>query len=171
MSDRLEKWAPRVYRSALRLTTDPHTADDLTQETMLRAWRRRDWLRDPQAVRVWLFRITANLWRDRIRRNRSPIARPDPLDDVRAAREAGPHRQLIGEEDLSRALRSLDSLPDRQRQVLYLHACEDFSASEIADVLGISPEAVRSNLSAARARMRELLPEMYPVTARTERTS
>lgn len=137
----------------------------------MRAWRRRDWLRDPQAVRVWLFRITANLWRDRIRRNRSPIARPDPLDDVRAAREAGPHRQLIGEEDLSRALRSLDSLPDRQRQVLYLHACEDFSASEIADVLGISPEAVRSNLSAARARMRELLPEMYPVTARTERTS
>ena len=75
MSDRLEAWVPRVYRFALRLCNDPDAAADLTQETFLRAWRRRDRLRDERAARVWLFRIAANLWRDQLRRGRSPVAR------------------------------------------------------------------------------------------------
>src|SRR5262245_49072471 len=57
VSDDLEAWVPRVYRFALRLCHDPHAADDLTQETLLRAWRHRGHLRDERAMCVWLFRI------------------------------------------------------------------------------------------------------------------
>src|SRR5712692_4928022 len=77
----LEEYVPRVYRFALRLTNDPHAAEDLTQETLLRAWRRRGLLRDPRAARVWLFRITANLWRDQLRRDRCRVARAGPLPE------------------------------------------------------------------------------------------
>src|SRR5712692_6946834 len=78
----LEEYVPRVYRFALRLTNNPHAAEDLTQETMLRAWRGRWLLRNPQTFRVWLFRITANLWRDQLRRGRLTVARAEqlPLD-------------------------------------------------------------------------------------------
>ena len=58
----LEEWMPRIFRFALRLTSDLHKAEDLAQETMLRAWRQRKSLRDFQSSRVWLFRIATNLW-------------------------------------------------------------------------------------------------------------
>src|SRR5205823_15077281 len=85
VSNSLEAWVPRVYRFALRLSNDPDAADDLTQETFLRAWRQRDRLRDQRAARVWLFRITANLWRDHLRRGRSPVARAGPLGGTEPA--------------------------------------------------------------------------------------
>ena len=49
MSKLLEEWVPRVYRFALRLCSDPHVAEDLTQETFLRAWQQRSRLRDEDA--------------------------------------------------------------------------------------------------------------------------
>src|SRR5438067_2836878 len=92
VSDLLDEWVPRVYRFALRLCRDRHAAEDLTQETFLRAWRRRGRLRDERAARAWLFRITANLWRDQVRRGRLPVARAGPLDDAAPGRAEPPER-------------------------------------------------------------------------------
>jgi RNA polymerase sigma-70 factor (ECF subfamily) len=160
VSDLLEAWVPRVYRFALRLSDDPHTAEDLTQETFLRAWRHRGRLRDARSARVWLFRITANLWRDRLRRGRSPVARAGPLEDAEPARARPPEQRLAGQEDLGRALEALASLPSRQREVLYLSACEGLTTAEVADVLGISADAAKANLSLARKKMRQQLPDL-----------
>jgi RNA polymerase sigma-70 factor (ECF subfamily) len=169
VSDRLEDWVPRVYRFALRLSDDPHAAEDLTQETFLRAWRRRGGLRDARAARVWLFRITANLWRDRLRRGRSPVARAGPLEgDTQPGRTQPPERLAAGREELARALEALADLPPRQREVLYLSACEGLSPAEVAEVLGISAGAAKANLSLARKAMREQLPDLFPDPAPTE---
>ena len=81
MSERLEEHLPGVYRFALRLTGNPHAAEDLTQEAFLRAWRQARQLRVPQAARAWLLRITMNVWRDQLRRGQSPVARAGPLGD------------------------------------------------------------------------------------------
>jgi RNA polymerase sigma-70 factor (ECF subfamily) len=153
----LADWAPRVYRFALRLTTDPHAAEDLTQETFLRAWPARGRLRDQQAMRVWLFRIAANIWRDRLRRGRSPIAQAEPLGGTELCRQPLPERVAAQRDEAQQARQALNSLPPRQREVLYLNACEELTAAEIADVLDLSREAVKANLSLARKRMRELL--------------
>ena len=153
---------PRVYRFALRLSNDPHTAEDLTQETFLRAWRQRGRLRERRAARVWLFRIAANLWRDRLRRERSPVARAGPLEDVAPDRTRSPERLAADREELGRALEALNALPSRQREVLYLSACEGLGSAEVAEVLGISPEAAKANLSLARKKMREQLPDLFP---------
>ena len=158
----LEEHVPRVYRFALRLTGNPHQAEDLTQETFLRAWRGRKRLRDPGALRLWLFKIAVNLWRDRARRaRRAPQPADSPIDG-QVSPAASPHEQALRREEVARALAALDSLPPRQREVLYLHACESLSIAQIADVLEISHEAVKSSLCLARKRMRRRLGDLCP---------
>jgi RNA polymerase sigma-70 factor (ECF subfamily) len=144
---------PRVYRFALRLAGDRDEAEEIVQETCLRAWRRRESLRDRAAVRTWLLRIAANVWRDRLRRGGR---RPDEVlpPDI-ADRSPGPDCEAHDEVD--RVLRLMDALPARQRQVLYLSAIEELDQPEIARVLEISPEAVKASLSLARKTMRKRL--------------
>lgn len=164
----LEEHVPRVYRFALRLTGDPHQAEDLTQETFLRAWRGRKRLRDPDALRLWLFKIAVNLWRDRVRRaRRAPQPADSPIDG-QASPSASPVQQALQREEVARALTALDSLPPRQREVLYLNAREALSIAQIADVLGVSHEAVKSSLSLARKRMRRQLGDLCPNPFRCE---
>ena len=164
----LEEHVPRVYRFALRLTGNPHQAEDLTQETFLRAWRGRKRLRDPDALRVWLFKIAVNLWRDRARRvRRAPQPADSPMDDPES-RSVSPVEQALQREDVARALAAIDSLPPRQREVLYLHACEELTIAQIAEVLQVSPAAVKSSLSLARKRMRRKLGDLCPDPFRCE---
>ena len=162
VSDRLEEWVPSVYRFALRLSSDPHAAEDLTQETFLRAWRQRGLLRDARAARVWLFRITANLWHDQLRRGRSPVARAGPLEDAATCNAQPPDQHVAEQEELARALKAMALLPPRQREVLYLSAREGLTTAEVAAVLEISTESVKASLSLARKKMRELLDDLTP---------
>ena len=159
VSHPLEEWAPRVYRFALRLCDDPHAAEDLTQETLLRAWRYRTRLREPRAGAVWLLRITANLWRDRLRRGRCRVDRAVPLQDDAPSRTPGPEQLASKREELRRALDALGELPPRQREVLYLSACEGLSTAEIGEILGIESDAVKASLWLARKNLRERLGE------------
>ena len=155
----LEEYAPRVYRFALRLSGSPQDAEDLAQETFLRAWRHRGRLREAGALRVWLFTIAANLWRDRLRRRKiEPRAFEATSDEGRslvAPADVGP----VDREDLDRLTQAMDRLPPRQREVLHLHAWEELSLAEIAQVLGITVDAAKASLSLARRRMREWFAE------------
>ena len=172
MRDGLEELSPRVYRYAVKLTGDAERACDLTQEAMLRAWRSRGRLRDPRARRVWLFRIVSNLWTDQLRR------RPLQEDVDSAAVEEhtdrfspSPDQAAQRREQLDRAMRAMDALPVRQRQVLHLHTCESLSVSEIAAVLEISANAVKASLSLARKQMRTQLKDIVEdISSRAERT-
>jgi RNA polymerase sigma-70 factor (ECF subfamily) len=157
----LEEYVPRVYRFALRLTCDCHAAEDLTQDTFLRAWPQLDRLREPSAMRVWLFRITANLWSDQLRRRRLAVAMPQPLIGDQVSRSPGPDVLSADREQAAQAVDALECLPARQRDVLYLNACEDLSASEIAEVLGISVDATKASLSLARKKMRQLMSHWF----------
>jgi RNA polymerase sigma-70 factor (ECF subfamily) len=164
----LQEYVPRVYRFALRLTRDPHAAEDLTQETFLRAWRRQELLRHPEALRVWLYRIAANLWRDQLRRRKRPVAQAGPLPVDIAGSSPAPAQSVEDQEDLRRAIKAMEELPGRQREVLFLSACEGLSAAEISVILGISHDAVKANLCLARKKLRHELRDLYedrfPVT-------
>ena len=128
----LEEYAPRVYRFALRLSGNHQDAEDLVQETFLRAWRHRGRVRDAGATRVWLFAIAANVWRDGLRlRKRRPEVQGE-IEGDRQARVTPPDRALIAQEDQERLTEAMDRLPPRQREVLHLHAWEQHSLAEIA---------------------------------------
>lgn len=159
MPEWLAEFVPQVYRFALRITGNRHGAEDLTQETFLRAWQRRQQLRDRRAARVWLFRIAANLQSDEFRRSDSHPGKiatlTEPLMDQVAASSHTPQQGIEIEEDLRQALEWLDALPPRQRAVLYLTAVEELSLSEVGEVLQIEKNTAKVNLSLARKRMRQ----------------
>jgi RNA polymerase sigma-70 factor, ECF subfamily len=150
----VDEYLPRVYRFALRLTGSRQEAEDLTQETFLQAWRGRRGLRDPGRARQWLFTIAKNLWNDRLRRKQRRPAMVEPLEDDHQSAAAGPDHVFVVRDDLRRVMEAMDSLPPRQREVLYLKACEEMSLDQIAAVLGISPEAAKDSLFEARKRLR-----------------
>jgi RNA polymerase sigma-70 factor (ECF subfamily) len=167
----VDEYLPRVYRFALRLTGSRQEAEDLTQETFLRAWRRRGHLRDPDRARVWLFTIAKNLWNDRLRRKGRRPTLVEPLEEDPPSTAAAPDHDVMVREDLRRVLEAMDSLPARQREVLYLRACEELSLSEIAAVLGISSEAAKASLCEARKRLRQRFSEIDCEVSRSARNS
>ncbi len=165
MTPSLEQHLSAVYRYALRLTRRTDAAEDVTQETLLRGLRNQTKLREPRAARLWLLRIATNVWNDQLRKSKVQVQSfecepPCPRPTAIATYDE--------RENVRLALAAMDGLPPRQRQVLYLATCEQLSHAEVADVLGISIRAVKSNLSLARKEMRVRLKDIYEaVCART----
>jgi RNA polymerase sigma-70 factor (ECF subfamily) len=156
----VEQHADHVYRFALRLSGDHHVAEDLTQETFLRAWRHRRQLDAVKSARLWLLAVTGNLWRDRLRRRRHPAARAEPLADVSSDTAVGAEQCIQGQDEVDRVLAAMDRLPPRQREVLHLVACEQLSLAEVAGVLGMTTDAVKASLSVARKKMRQWMADL-----------
>jgi RNA polymerase sigma-70 factor (ECF subfamily) len=156
--DMLEEHVGTLYRYALRLAGQQDAAEDLTQETLLRAWRGRHQLRDAELLRVWLLRIATNLWTDQVRRGKSI---PRALESEPPCPRPAPSTIINKREQVKLALAAMDELPPRQRQVLYLVTCEGLSHEEVATIAGVSAASVKANLSLARKEMRRRLSEVY----------
>ncbi|MCG8653165.1 MAG: RNA polymerase sigma factor [Pirellulales bacterium] len=143
-----------IYRFLLRLCGDPDLAADLAQETLLRGWKARRQLRGADAAKVWLFRIAVNVWKDRCR-TRQNILCQGRCDDQPGS-DPTPEDQAAAKE-LGRAVwRAIDLLPERQKQIMHLRMLEQMEPGEIAQTLQLSPALVRSNLAAARRKLRQL---------------
>ena len=133
-------------------------ADDAVQETMVRAWTRRDSFEGRSSVHSWLYRIATNVCLDMLRR-RNRRAVPVDLNglevlphDQDLQAEADPADIVTGRDDIELALMvALQSLPARQRAVLILREVLRWSAPEVADLLGTTVASVNSALQRARA--------------------
>ena len=141
------------------MTRDEELAADLTQDALLRAWRKRRSLKDHRARRAWVFRIAANLYRDHCRKachfSSWEAALEPPCDTTPSPERVATDREL---QDL--VAMALDKLPERQRQVMHLRMIEQLAPSQIARILGIDAAAVRSSLAAARKRLRSHLADV-----------
>jgi len=153
----------RIYRYLLRLIRDPAEAEDLTQETFLRAHRRSESLRDPEAVRGWLYRIATHACLDRLRlRKRQPQVSLDAEEGALLAASAsssGPSAQeTVEREETSRCVqRCLDFLPDRYRAMILLYEGHSLTAAEIADLLGLKVTTVKMRLHRAHRMLQEVM--------------
>lgn len=152
-----------LYNLARWLVRDPAEAEDLVQETFLRALRGFHQFRAGTNLRAWLFQILRNTFFTQYRkRGREPEAvDPDVLDTLAIrlgpASEAG---SLSGASSgtLSVDLRAaLEQLPDDYRAVVVLADVEDFTMTEVADIMGCPVGTVKSRLFRARAILQELL--------------
>lgn len=154
----------RLYRFAYSLCRNRHAAEDLVQETYLRAWRapRRPAL--GENLQGWLFTILHNAWRNEARRRQ-----PEPLDAVHEGAR-GTWRGPAAEADVLAAELSafVDAMPDHLREVVLLRFAEDFSYQEIAEVLGCPAGTVMSRLSRARALLRKAFLEEGPAVRHRE---
>jgi len=160
-----------VYDSLLRLTGDPVAAQDLTQETFLRAFRSFGSFTPGSNCRAWLLRIAYNLFcNDYRQRRRLPEARPvdggpDPLDEL-VAGEPGPEDRALRLLDHEALHRAIARLPDGFRMAVTLVDIHGLSCAEAAEVMGTPRGTVLSRLHRARGRLRRLLiPDLGQVDA------
>lgn len=142
-----------AYRLALRLCGDAHRAEDVTQEAFRRATQAWHKFEQRSSFKTWLFRIVINVARSQQART-SSLA---PLDGELVDRGMGPVCCLESQEFREYVARLIGTLPDRQREVLVLHLHEQCDHAEIAAIVGISEQNVRTNLHFARKRLQQLL--------------
>jgi RNA polymerase sigma-70 factor, ECF subfamily len=171
----MERLRPGLTGYCYRMLGSGFEAEDATQETLLRAWRRSDTLADPAALKSWLFSIATNVCLDQIdarKRRARPVDLADPgtaatpvgapLPETTwvlpiaggqvADPDADPADQAARGETLRLAfVAALQHLPARQRVVLVLREVLRWSAKEVADVLETSVASVNSALQRARA--------------------
>jgi RNA polymerase sigma-70 factor (ECF subfamily) len=154
-----------IYRTAYYLTRTTDEAEDLTQETYLKAYRAFDNL-PGQNVKAWLFAIVRNSYLDLYRRQqRCPVlldldileAASDYQDQAVAAWVASAEEQLLAELPDETVHRALASLPEEWRLVILLADVEDFSYQEIADIAQIPIGTVMSRLHRGRKRLYQQL--------------
>jgi RNA polymerase sigma-70 factor (ECF subfamily) len=156
----VEANVPPLRRYARALTRDGELADDLVQDTLVRALRSEHLFHGGE-IRSWLFTILTNLNRNRLRSlARRPLTAT--LDDNDAPDSAGPE---AGGRDISRAL---DLLVDDQKQALLLVVLEGLSYREVADVQGVPIGTVMSRLARARAQIKAYLDGERPALRRVK---
>jgi RNA polymerase sigma-70 factor (ECF subfamily) len=146
-----------LYGLARRLSRDPARADDLVQETFLRALRARESFHlESFGIRPWLMRILHNLHVTRsIRESRQPMAvEEEILERVPGDNSSGSQCGLLAADDMDEELVwAINALPDSYRPVLWLWAVEGKSYAEIAGLLSIPVGTVMSRLHRARKRI------------------
>lgn len=139
---------PVLYRVALRITGQPAEAEEVVQEAMLRLWRHAARF-DPGRAQLgtWLYRITANLAIDRMRRPAAHLldGAQDPEDPA-----PDPETRLVERQRQTLLAAALAELPPRQRAALALSYDQGLSGAEAAAALSVSPRALEGLLRRAR---------------------
>ncbi len=149
---------PRVLALARRMLADPAEAQDVAQETFIRAWKAAPTWRPGRArFDTWMHKVAMNLCYDRLRRRRrmKREAPPDQPDEG-----PGPDRDLHARDVGRRVEAALAALPLRQREAIVLAHYQELPASEAAAIMGVSIEALESLLSRGRRALRLALADL-----------
>lgn len=167
-AEMVEQHSPRIFNLALRMMEDPAEAEEILQETFLRAAKHIGSFRGQSSLGTWLYRIGTNLALMRLRRNR-PVS--ISLDDTAEEYVAPllpveewsdrPESELLNREAREEMQRAILDLPDTLRIVFVLRDIEGLSTAETADVLDLSISAVKSRLLRARLALRDDLSRYF----------
>lgn len=151
-----KRYTPLVFAHACRMLNDRAEAEDVAQEAMLRLWRRApQWDANGGAsVRTWLYRVTANLCIDRLRKTR-PDAMPEGFDVADTTPDA--EANLQAKARMMALEEALMQLPDRQRQAVVLRHIDGLGNTEIAQIMDIGPRAVESLTARGKRALTTLL--------------
>jgi len=168
----VERHRRELHVHCYRMLGSFEEAEDVVQETFLRAWRSREGFEGGPSLRAWLYRIATNACLDALRRRRRRVPSlhsfaevpwlqpyPDRLLDEIAPRDTEPDAVVVARETIELTfLAVIQLLPPRQRAVLILRDVVGWSAGETASLLETTVAAANSALQRARATLRERLP-------------
>lgn len=152
----VRRHGPLMRAYAARILGGDADAEDVVQESVIQAWERIDDVTDPDHVRAWLFRITANKAFDRLRRRHphQDIATL-PEEHVAAAERTGPDRVVAARMQMEALAGIVQELPDAQRAVWVMREIGGASYADIVDETGLPLSTVRGVLARARRRVLE----------------
>ena len=152
----VERYGKVLYGTAYRMTRDRGLAEDLVQEAFLRVWRGMPSFRGGGNFKAWIVRILVNHVMSERRKKR---VREEPLVEAIASSqnpEAG-EKLVLRKEERDRVRRSLEKLPQEQREVVVLRYYTDLTVPQIARTLGWRQGTVKSRLHRALDHLREVL--------------
>ncbi len=149
----IEQYGADLYRFAWSLTRTPHDADDVYQETMLKAFKAWRKLPSDANHRAWLFRIASNTWISDRRKQQRVHQFGDDQPDL-PSHEPDTARQVVAGETLEHVTDAIEQLPPKQRTALVLRKYHDMGYEEIGQVIDASPEAARANVYEALRKLR-----------------
>jgi RNA polymerase sigma-70 factor (ECF subfamily) len=154
-------YQPAAYRLALSILDDPAEADEAAQDALVTALGRLASFRGEAAFTTWLYAITLNLCRARLRRRRSRLRLARILQEVFRLGDQGQHPEVeIQKFEADSALWSaIRSLAEAQREAIVLRYYHDLPIAQIARVAGVSERTVHNRLRAAHDRLRTLMKE------------
>lgn len=153
--DMFDTYGDKVYRLALRYTGDHGKAQDLTQETFLRAYKNLDRFDKKRQAGPWLFKIASNLCRNWLRDNRElPM---ESIEEVNPNNGCSPEVIVIDRENELELARALDSIPEIYREVLLLKHVGDLSYKEICETLDLELSLVKNRLYRGRMILKAVL--------------
>lgn len=144
---------PKLLNYARKLTESPEDAEDAVQEVLLKLWNNRTELDQYRSIEAFAMTLTHNVCMDLWRRSRDN----SPLDRLQTEAGDGTPDHLLELKDEVRLIRAIiDSLPPLQRTIMRMKDVEEYESEEIAQITGCSAEAIRSNLSRARKKVRDI---------------
>lgn len=146
-----------LYGFALSLARERTVAEDLVQETYVRAFAAKQEKAPDDNIRSWLFTILHNVWRNDQRRRRPTSLEDAPEAASRLVASEDPHVLVHREETRQRVARAVGELPESFREVLLLRCVEEFSYKDLAGILGCPAGTVMSRLARARLQLRRIL--------------
>lgn len=151
----LEELLPELQRFARSLTGNSDLADDIAQESIVRALQRDATLPAITNFRGWLFQIAANVFKEWWRRHQRQTAQARVFaENQHLPTSEQPFGVVEHRERLDQIWKFVESLPAVQRQVLMMKMVEGYSNQQIATQLAMSPGSVKSNLNIARTKLR-----------------
>lgn len=162
-------YTPRVTRFFLRKGVPEDRAEELTQEVFIRVYGGMERFRHESRVGTWIFTIARNLWLNEIRarttdkRQGTEVPVDDQIEGVRSER-TNPEDEILLQERRRILHRALAQLPDRMRRTVELRLERDFKYREIARIMGVSVQTIKSQLFQARSRLRQILGDGYEET-------
>ena len=146
--DLYEAYSADVYRFAFWLAGDSSEAEDITSETFIRAWVKRNTIRT-ETLKAYLFTIARNTFLERLRKAKRQVA----LEDVHLDPAPGPHEQTATHLQLLRVQEFLRSLPEIDRAAFVLRVQHELPYAEIARVLGLSLSAAKVKVHRVRKKL------------------
>lgn len=139
----------KLYRLALRITLDTAEAEDVTQDTLIRVWTKREELGALNSLEAYCLTVCCNLALDRHDKKEAQNLSLDVAYEA-ADRSLSAQEQLEHDEKLRRVHELFNSLPERQRSAMQLRDIEGKSYKEVAETLGITEDNVKITLFRAR---------------------
>lgn len=155
LQEMVETYGNQVYRLALRYTGNRTQAEDIAQETFIKAYKNLDRYDRSRPAGPWLHKIAINICRNWVRDNREIIFNCD--DDCNRTPKPGPEELYIAREGKEELLRSIYELPEKYREVILLKHVSELSYSEIAETLDLELSLVKNRLYRGRLMLRETL--------------
>jgi RNA polymerase sigma-70 factor, ECF subfamily len=162
----VEAYSPNIYRLALKMLDNPQDAEDILQETFIKAFRSLNGFDGRSKISTWLYRIATNEALMLIRRRKpDSISLQEPVETLDGEQEplqivdwcCLPEDELLSTEVRRQLDKAIEALPHSLRLVFLLRDIEGLSTRETAEVLNLSETAVKTRLSRARLRLREEL--------------